>query len=83
MEKEIATQESIAMSILKDYKNANRRMFIIILVILVMWFATIGYLVWLLNDIQVIDETTTTQEVTDFDTINGNVINSGDNNGKN
>ena len=54
-------EESFAMDLLKDYKNQNKRQFIIILVILSMWFVTIGYLVYVLNDIGVIEETT--QEV--------------------
>ena len=54
-------EQSFAMDLLKDYKNQNKRQFIIILVILSMWFATIGYLVYVLNDIGVIEETT--QEV--------------------
>lgn len=74
-------EESFAMELLKDYKKANKRQFIIILVILTMWFATIGYLVYILNDIGVIEETT--QEITDFDTINGNVVNNGDVYGEN
>ena len=41
--------ESFASEILKDYKKANKRQFIIILVILTMWFATIGYLIYILN----------------------------------
>ena len=48
---------SLASEILQDYKKANRRMFIIIIVILVMWFSTIGYLVYLLNDIGTIEVT--------------------------
>lgn len=55
-------EQSFAMDLLKDYKNQNKRQFIIILVILSMWFATIGYLVYVLNDIGIIEETT--QEVT-------------------
>lgn len=74
-------EESFAMELLKDYKKANKRQFIIILVILTMWFATIGYLVYVLNDIGIIEETT--QEITDFDTINGNVVNNGDVYGEN
>lgn len=54
-------EQSFAMDLLKDYKKQNKRQFIIILVILAMWFATIGYLVYILNDIGVIEETT--QEV--------------------
>ena len=74
--------ESLAMGLLKDYKKTNKRQFIIILVILTMWFATIGYLVYVLNDIGVIEETTT-QEVTDIDTVNGSIVNDGDVYGEN
>lgn len=75
-------EESFAMELLRDYKKANKRQFIIILVILTMWFATIGYLVYVLNDIGVIEETTT-QEVTDIDTVNGSIVNDGDVYGEN
>lgn len=56
-------EESFAMELLKDYKKANKRQFIIILVILIMWFATIGYLVYVLNDIGVIEETQTIEDI--------------------
>lgn len=55
-------ENSLAMEMLSDYKKANKRQFIIIIVILVMWFLTIGYLVYTLNDIGTIE--TTTEEVT-------------------
>lgn len=61
-------EQSFAMELLKDQKKQNKRQFIIILVILGMWFATIGYLVYTLNDI---GTETTTQEVTQ-DNTNGN-----------
>ena len=59
MKKEVKEiqEESLAMSLLHDYKMQNKRQFIVILVILGMWFATIGYLIYILNDIEV--ETTT------------------------
>lgn len=44
-------EQSLAMELLNDYKKTNKRQFIIILVILTMWFCTIGYLVYILNDI--------------------------------
>jgi len=71
-------ETSFAMDLLKDYKTQNKRQFIIILVILGMWFATIGYLVYVLNDIGTIEETT--QEVTqENDNGNNNFIgNDGD-----
>ena len=55
MKKEVEEiqEESLAMSLLKDYKKQNKRQFIVILVILIMRFATIGYLIYILNDIGV------------------------------
>lgn len=67
-------QGSLALEILKDYKKQNKRQFIVIIVILAMWFSTIGYLVYILNDIGAIEETM--QEIEDIDTIeNSNIIN--------
>ena len=70
MKKEVKDiqEHSFAMELLKDQKKQNKRMFIIILVILGMWFLTIGYLVYILNDI---GTETTTQEVTQENS-NGN-----------
>lgn len=71
-------EESFAMEILKDYKKANKRMFVIILIILGMWLATIGYLVYTLNDIGAEEITeTTTQEISDIDTIENSSITNG------
>ena len=85
MKKEVKDiqEHSFEMELLKDQKKQNKRQFIIILVILGMWFATNGYLVYILNDIGTTTEETTTQEITDFDTINGNIVNKGDINGEN
>lgn len=74
-------KNSYALDILKDYKSESKKWFTILLIVLVMWFATICYLVYVLNDMGVYEETT--QEVTDFNTINGNVVNKGDVNGEN
>ena len=71
---------SFAMDLLKDYKIQNKRQFIIILVILAMWFITIGYLVYVLNDIGV---EKTTQEISDVDTIENSNITNGDMYGEN
>ena len=75
MKKEVKEmqEESLAMSLLKDYKKQNKRQYIIILVILGMWFATIGYLVYILNDIST--ETTTTEELIDINDVD-NIENS-------
>ena len=77
MKKEVQEiqEQSFAMELLKDQKKQNKRQFIIILVILGMLFATIGYLVYVLNDI---DTETTTQEATDIDSVDGDIINKGD-----
>lgn len=50
-------QNSYALDILKDYKAGSKRMFIALLIVLFMWFATICYLVYVLNDIGVVEET--------------------------
>lgn len=72
MKKEVQEiqEQSFAMELLKDQKKQNKRQFITILVILGMWFATIGYLVYVLNDIGT--ETTTTDETYDMSTEEGN-----------
>lgn len=63
--------DSFAMEILQDYKKANKRMFIIIIVVLIMWMSTIGYLVYILNDIGT-EEITETYDVTQESDENGN-----------
>jgi hypothetical protein len=82
MKKEVQEiqEQSFAMELLKDQKKQNKRQFIIILVILGMWFATVGYLVYVLNDI---GTETATQEVTDIDSVDGNIVNKGDIDGQN
>ena len=62
--------KSFAMELLNDYKKTNKRQFIIILVILSMWVATIGYLVYLLNDIGY-EEITETYEIEQENEDNG------------
>lgn len=55
-------QNSYALDILKDYKTGSKRMFIALMTVLLMWFATICYLVYVLNDIGVVEETTVSQD---------------------
>ena len=74
-------ESSFAMELIRDYKKQNKRQFIIIIIILAMWFATIGYLVYVLNDIGVEETTTTetyTQEISDIETIENSNINNGE-----
>lgn len=49
-------EKSFAMELLSDFKKQNKRQFVIILIILMLWFLTIGYLVYVLNDIGVVED---------------------------
>lgn len=72
--------ESFASEILKDQRKQNKRLFIIILVILSFWFATIGYLVFVLNDIETVtNEETIEVEQDSGDNGNNNFINGNEN----
>lgn len=64
MKKEIKEmkEQSFAMELLHDARKSNKRMFIIIIVILTMFTALLGYTLWLLNDIGTVEDTTVTQE---------------------
>lgn len=77
-ELEQVKEQSFASEILQDYKKANKRQFVVILVILTMWFATIGYLIYILNDITVITDEYS-QEITDIESINDSTITNGGN----
>jgi len=68
-------EKSFAMEVLEDYKKANKRLFVILIITLCMWFATIGYLIYLLNDIGTIENT---QEIEDIDSIEYSDIINGD-----
>ena len=69
-ELEEVREESFAFELLKDQRKQNKRQFVVILVILAMWFATIGYLVYILNDIEYTEETIDIQEVETIDDSN-------------
>lgn len=69
-------KNSYALEIMSDYKNESKRLFIILIIVLVFWFLTIGYLVYVLNDTGTIEETKTTQEISEVDNIeNTNIVN--------
>lgn len=69
-------ENSFAMEILREQKLANKRLFVSLITVLTMWFVTVCYLVYILNDISTI---TNEQEITDIDTIeNSNIINGGE-----
>lgn len=79
MKKEVKEieEESLAMSLLKDYKKVNERQFIIILVILGMFACLLGYTIYLLNDIGVSTETDTI-DIDNVETIDNSHIKIGD-----
>ena len=64
MKAEKLEHQNLATEIYSDYAKANKRLFVILIVVLCMWFSTIGYLVYVLNDIGVV-ETTVEQENSD------------------
>lgn len=64
-------EKGFAIELLNDYKKQNKRLFIILIIVLVMWFVTIGYLVYILNDV---GTTETTTEVQQSDADNNNYI---------
>ena len=73
-------EKSFAMEILRDYKLVNRRQFIVILLLIVTILCLFGHIIYLYQDMGTVE---TTQEISDFDSIEGNVVNGGDINGEN
>lgn len=71
---------SYALGILKEFKDENKRLFIILIIVLCMWFTTIGYLVYILNDTGT-EELTTTESYELTSDGNNNFVN-GVNNGE-
>ena len=69
-------QNSYALDILKDYKHGSKRLFITLIIVLFMWFATIGYLVYVLQSIDYVSEDTI--EIQDVETIDNSHIKIGD-----
>ncbi len=73
--------QSFAMDLLNDYKRQNKRQFIVILVILTMWFASIGLFVYYINTTGYEETITETAETDDSgnacvgDNCNNGVIN--------
>lgn len=77
MKKEVKEiqEQSFAMELLKDQKKQNKRMFVIILVILGMFTCLLGYTIWLLNDI---GTTTDTIDIDNVETVDNSHIKIGD-----
>ena len=78
-------QNSGALEILRDYKSDSKRWFTILIIVLFMWFLTIGYLVYILNDTGTIEETITQENESGYNNYIGNDgdIHNGETNDKN
>ena len=76
-------EQSFALELLSMQRRQNKRLFIIWIITFIAFIGLLGYTIWLLNDIGTEEiTTTTTQEISDIDTIdNTNIIN-GDNYGE-
>lgn len=66
-----------ATELLHILKIQNKRFFIAWLITFIAFICLLGYTIWLLNDISTI-ETTNTQEITDFESIENSDIVNGD-----
>ena len=84
-------ENSYALEILRDLKKEKEKAYTIakrlittLIIVVCMLFATMGYLVYILNDIGIEETTTTTttQEIEDVDSIDNSYIINGDNYGK-
>lgn len=76
-EKASNLEKSFALEMLQDYKKQNKRLFIIIIVMMLLWFVTGSYLVYVLNDIGTTEETQTLEGIENID--NSNITNGGNN----
>lgn len=72
-----------ATEMLHILKVQNKRLFIIWLVTFVAFTGLLGYTVYLLNDIGVVETTTTPQEISDVETIENSNVANGDIYGEN
>lgn len=73
-------EQSLAMELIKDYKKQNKRLFIVVIVILILWFATIGgFVFYICNyDTEIIIEDVKTSDNGDAcigDNCNNGVVN--------
>lgn len=59
----VIEEKSFALDLLRDYKKQNKRQYVVILVILSMWFITIGLFVYYINTTgyEVVTETADTE----------------------
>lgn len=71
-------EHSLAMEILREQKKSNKRLFAALIVVLCMWFVTIGYLVYVLNDISSVETDTDVIEIEEVESIDNTHIKIGD-----
>ena len=71
-------QKSFAMQFVDTLKVQNKRLFICWIITFLAFIGLLGYTIWLLNDINVIETTENTQEITDVQTIENSTIKNGD-----
>lgn len=55
-------KDSLALEMLRELKQNSRRWFISFIIVLILWFATIGIFIWYINQPIEEVETTTTQD---------------------
>ena len=70
--------KSIAMQFVSTLKEQHKRMFICWLITFIAFIGLIGYTIYLLNDIAIIETTENTQEITDFYSIENSTITNGE-----
>ena len=71
-------ENSFARELLADMKKTNKRLFIIWLCTFFGLLLSIGYIVYLLNDISVVTTEEYKQEITDVEKIENSSINNGE-----
>lgn len=69
-------EQSLMLDIVSDYKKANKRMFILNIILIAVICLLMGYIIYLLNDTTVITDEYT-QEITDVENIENSSINNG------
>ena len=61
-------EESLALEMLKELKAQSKRWFISFIIVLMLWFATIGVFIWYINQpIEEVEATTTQDADTEGD----------------
>lgn len=89
LEKKVEKQ-SLAMELLEFSKEQNRqlektnkRLIVVLIVILVLWFATIGAFLYYINTTGYVETDEYSQEIKDIDSVNNSKIINGDEYGEN